>query len=129
MSDERRAGFVSRRGFLGSAAIGAATLGIAAAQKPEDTQKAEHDRSGTNPIGPDNLPLHHENPDSVVPPMTDHGNVESFKYPFTFSHKRTQEDGWARQVTVEDLPMPRKRLCRSFQRFETKLFRFAAKFV
>jgi len=85
--------------------MSAAALSIAAAQKPEDTQKAEHDRSGTNPIGADNPPLRVENPDSVVPPPTDHGNVESFKFPFTLSHKRTQEGGWARQVTVEDLPV------------------------
>ncbi|HTU33715.1 MAG TPA: cupin domain-containing protein [Candidatus Acidoferrum sp.] len=104
MDESNRAGFVSRRGFLGSAALGAAALS-AAAQMPQDTQKAEHDRSGTNPIGPDNPSLHDENPDSVVPPITDHGNVETFKYPFSLSHKRTQEGGWARQVTVEDLPV------------------------
>jgi oxalate decarboxylase len=26
-----------------------------------------------------------------------------FKYPFTFAHRRTQEGGWARQVTIDDL--------------------------
>jgi oxalate decarboxylase len=106
MSDDK--GFVSRRGFLGSAALGAAALGLASAQTPQDTKKAEHDRSGTNPIGPDDAALHKENPDSVVPPITDHGDVKTFKYPFTFSHKRTEEGGWARQVTVEDLPVATK---------------------
>jgi oxalate decarboxylase len=98
-------GLFSRRHFLGSAALGAAVLGTAAAQSPRDTEKAEHDRSSSTPIGPDNPPLHNENPDSVVPPPTDHGNVETFKYPFTFSHRRTEEGGWARQVTAEDLPV------------------------
>lgn len=98
----------SRRRFLeiGSAAMAAAgAVSAAGAQNPEDTQKAEHDRSGTNPIGPEDAALHNQNPDSVTPPPTDHGNVKPFKYPFTYSHKRTQEGGWARQVTVQDLPV------------------------
>jgi oxalate decarboxylase len=100
---------LSRRKFL---EIGSATLAggsaLAAAgmpQEPQDTMKAEGDASGKNPIGPDNPPLHDENLDSVVPPPTDHANVKPFKYPFTYSHKRTQEGGWARQVTIEDLPI------------------------
>lgn len=104
MSDD--AGSVSRRKFLelGSAALGTAAI-AAASQSNDNTGKAEHDRSGTNPIGPDDQTLHAENLDSVVPPSTDHGNVDPFKYPFSYSHKRTQEGGWARQVTVRDLPV------------------------
>ncbi|HWF37476.1 MAG TPA: cupin domain-containing protein [Candidatus Acidoferrales bacterium] len=98
---------VSRRKFLGvsTAALTTATAVAATPQTMDDTQNAEHDQSGTNPIGPDNPPLHEENPDSVVPPPTDHANVKPFKYPFTLSHKRTQGGGWARQVTQEDLPV------------------------
>jgi len=98
---------VSRRKFLqlGSAVVGTTAIAPAVLQLPQDIQKAEHDRSGTNPIGPDDQALHIENPDSVTPPPTDHGNVEPFKYPFAFSHKRTQEGGYARQVTIQDLPV------------------------
>lgn len=104
MSDD--AGSVSRRKFLelGSAAFGTAAI-AAASQSSDNIDKAERDRSGTNPIGPDDQSLHEENLDSVVPPPTDHGNVDPFKYPFSYSHKRTQEGGWARQVTVRDLPV------------------------
>jgi oxalate decarboxylase len=105
MSDESPHGFFSRRKFLESAALSAAVLGTAVGQSPQDTEKAEHDRSSSTPIGPDNPPLHDENPDSVVPPPTDHGGMKPFKYPFAFSHRRTQEGGWARQVTVQDLPV------------------------
>lgn len=104
MSDD--AGSVSRRKFLelGSAALGTAAIG-ATSQSTNKTSQAERDRSGTNPLGPDDQVLHDENRDSVVPPPTDHGNVDPFKYPFTYSHKRTEEGGWARQVTMRDLPV------------------------
>lgn len=105
MADDGRSGFFSRRRFLESAALGAAVIGSAVGQSTQDAKKAEQDHSASTPIGPDNPSLHNQNPDSVVPPPTDHGNVESFKYPFTLSHRRTQEGGWARQVTVEDLPV------------------------
>ena len=105
MPDESRNSSFSRRRFLESAALSAALLGTAGAQQSKDVGKAEHDRSSSTPIGPDNPALHDENPDSVFPPITDHGNVKSFKFPFSFSHRRTQEGGWARQVTIEDLPV------------------------
>jgi oxalate decarboxylase len=97
----------TRRKFLGSAVgVGATALtSKAVAQSAQEVEKAENDTSGANPLGPDNPALREENRDSVSPPPTDHGNVEPFKYPFTFSHKRTQEGGWARQVTVQDLPI------------------------
>lgn len=104
--DEGESMFTRRR-FLGSAmGVGATALTAQAMpQEVQDVEKAEHDASGTNPIGPDNPILREENPDSVVPPPTDRGNVKPFKYPFTYSHKRIQEGGWARQVTLQDLPI------------------------
>lgn len=106
--DENAKSF-TRRKFLeiGTATVaGASALSAAPIPQSEpDAERAEHDRSGTNPIGPNDAALHDENPDSVAPPPTDHANVKPFKYPFELSHKRTQEGGWARQVTVEDLPV------------------------
>ena len=43
--------------------------------------------------------------DSVIPPETDKGNIDPFKYPFDFAHKKVSEAGWARQVTIKDLEM------------------------
>ena len=109
MTEEENNRSVSRRQFLGvgSAAVGATMIAAAtaAAQIPQDTEKAEHDRSGSSPLGPDDEALGSENSDSVTPPPSDHGNVKAFKYPFSFSHKRIQEGGWARQVTIADLPV------------------------
>lgn len=85
MPEDSSRGPVSRKRFLESAALSAALHGTSVAQTTQETQKAEHNRSSSTPIEPDNPPLHSENPDSVVPPITDHGNIESFKFPFTRS--------------------------------------------
>ena len=63
---------------------------------------AKTDRSASAP-GPGNPPLDAQNPDSNLPPATDAGGVPTFKYPFALSHKRMQEGGWSREVTVREL--------------------------
>jgi oxalate decarboxylase len=102
---------VSRRRFLeiGSATLAATGVGgalskAAAARSQESAARGEQDQSSRSLV-PQNPSLAAENPDSVTPPVTDHGNVQPFKYPFSVSHKRTEEGGWARQVTVQDLPI------------------------
>ena len=98
---------VSRRRFLeiGSATLAAtgAAGALSKAAAAQDQESAARGEPG-NAL-PQNPPLAAENPDSVTPPPTDHGNVEPFKYPFSLSHKRVEEGGWARQVTVQDLPI------------------------
>jgi len=96
----------SRRGFLaaGSAALAAAGM-LSAADAAAQDQKpypSKGDRSASAP-GPGNPPLDDQNPDSFVPPPTDAGGVQTFKYPFAISHKRMQEGGWSREVTVREL--------------------------
>lgn len=44
-------------------------------------------------------------PSSEFPPSTDRGDVANFWFPFSRAHKRVQTGGWARQVTVADLPI------------------------
>ncbi len=107
MSGAKQNGPVSRRKFfeVGSAVLGTAAVAAAAPQSQQSTRTAEHDRSGSNPIGPDDQALHAENPDSVNPPPTDHGDVNPFKYSFSIAHKRIEEGGWARQITERDLPV------------------------
>jgi oxalate decarboxylase len=55
--------------------------------------------------GPTNAVLDAQNPDSLVPPMTDAGGVATFKYPFSLSHKRLHEGGWSHEVTARELPI------------------------
>jgi len=115
VSDEKKDIF-TRRGFLGTgsaalAAAGMLSAKVAAAQaqqpypakeegpKPYPTKDS---RSASAP-GPGNQVLDEQNPDSFLPPQTDAGGVQTFKYPFGISHKRMQQGGWSREVTIREM--------------------------
>jgi hypothetical protein len=59
-------------------------------------------RGGTDP-GPRNLAKDRQNPDLLVPPLTDHGTLPNLRFSFSDSHVRQETDGWIRQVTVREL--------------------------
>jgi oxalate decarboxylase len=107
IEDRRRAGF-SRRGFLGigGAAFGAAAL-LSAAEAAAQGQRGvppTGDRKTSDP-GPANQALDAQNPDSILPPSSDAGSVQTFKYPFSLAHKRLHSGGWSREVTIRELAM------------------------
>ena len=96
-----------RRTFLkSSSAALVAGLGLAdaAAQEPPDAQKARQDRSASD-AGPENEPLRKANPNVFEPPPTDHGETPSIWNSFSTAHRRIQQGGWSRQVTVADFPL------------------------
>ena len=92
----------TRRGFLqaGSAAFAAASVLDGA--RASAAQTPAGDRSASDP-GPTNSIIDAANPDSNHPLPTDAGGVQTFKYPFSFAHKRFQQGGWSREVTVREL--------------------------
>jgi oxalate decarboxylase len=94
----------SRRRFLelGSAALASGAL-AAHSQTQQEVKEGEHSSSASLPRGKENAALYDENPDSAMPPVTDHGSIPTFKYPFALAHKRIEPGGWTRQVTVADL--------------------------
>src|ERR1700685_4076415 len=105
IEDRRRAGF-SRRGFLGigGAAFCAGAL-LSAAEAAAQGQRGvppTGDRKTSDP-GPANAALDAQNPDSILPPSSDAGGVQTFKYPFSLAHKRVHSGGWSREVTVREL--------------------------
>jgi oxalate decarboxylase len=114
MSDDKLEDTFSRRGFLGIGSAALAGVGMMAAtdaagqnqagqsQKDERPYPTKSDRSASAP-GPGNPQLDDQNPDSFLPPPTDAGGVQTFKYPFAISHKRMQEGGWSREVTLREL--------------------------
>jgi oxalate decarboxylase len=63
------------------------------------------DGLGATDPGPRNIALDKQNPDLLTPPRTDAGTVPNLKYSFSMAHNRLQEGGWAREVTVRELPI------------------------
>ena len=61
-------------------------------------------KGATDP-GPRNLELDRQNPDILTPPETDNGSLPNLKFSFGMAHNRLEEGGWAREVTVRDLPV------------------------
>ena len=88
---------------MSSAALAAAGMLSADNLAAQDIDyKAKTDRSASDP-GPTNPALDTANPDSNNPVITDAGGVQTFKYPFSFAHKRLHEGGWSREVTQREL--------------------------
>jgi len=112
MNDDAKKDLFSRRGFLGVGSValagGILSAGTSAGQAGQDQNPypGKTDRSASAP-GPGNSSLDAQNPDSSLPPATDAGGVATFKYPFGIAHKRMQEGGWSREVTVRELPVSR----------------------
>lgn len=94
---------LSRRAFIGA---GSAALTMAQEAKP--TRSQNHHLPNESQPGSNNSPLDEENPSSVWAPPTDNGGQPPFKYSFSLAHKRIEEGGWTRQVTVRDLPISKK---------------------
>ncbi|HZC34613.1 MAG TPA: cupin domain-containing protein [Chthoniobacterales bacterium] len=99
---------LSRRKFLsaGSAALAMTALAgatVGRAQERPSTEAAKHDQSSSDP-GPENRRLLGENPDSNMPPATDHGDMVPLWYSFDLTKKRVEEGGWTHEVTERELP-------------------------
>lgn len=71
----------------------------------EQVPQPIRDGSGATDPGPRNIMLDRQNPDILVPPTTDAGTVPNLKFSFSMAHNRLEEGGWAREVTVRELPI------------------------
>jgi oxalate decarboxylase len=60
---------------------------------------------GATILGPRNVPVERENPSLLVPPRTDHGTIPNLKFSYAAAHNRVLSGGWAREVTVRELPI------------------------
>ncbi len=56
-------------------------------------------------LGPRNLPLERENPDLLASPETDAGTIPNLKFAYAAARNRLAAGGWAREVTVRELPV------------------------
>src|SRR4029077_1917975 len=97
MHDETEKDLLTRRGFLGVSSVALAAAGVLSIDKLAAQQQSDYkpkaDRSTSDP-GPTNPAIDAANPDSNNPLPTDAGGVQTFKYPFSFAHKRLHEGGW-----------------------------------
>jgi len=57
---------------------------------------------GATVLGPDNVPIGAQNPGA---PDTDAGSLPNLKFPVAAAHNRLLTGGWAREVTVRELPV------------------------
>ena len=72
-----------------------------------NTANAQREVWSSNP-GPQNSALASLNPNSNIPPPTDHGSVGSIWHSFELTHRRVQEGGWSHQVTERELPLSKE---------------------
>jgi oxalate decarboxylase len=104
---------LSRRNFLGGSSailLTGALAGLALPTTAQDDQKSvksQREQSASD-AGPENTLLKEANPNVFTPPTTDHGEVQTFWSSFSAAHRRIQEGGWSRQVTVEDFPISKE---------------------
>src|SRR6201997_5562066 len=60
---------------------------------------------GTIIQGPHNVPVERENPDQLASPYTDNGTIPNLKFSYATARNRLVTGGWAREVTVRELPV------------------------
>jgi oxalate decarboxylase len=73
--------------------------------EPGEVPQPIADGVGATDPGPRNVLLDLQNPDLLTPPRTDAGTVPNLKFSFSSAHNRLSEGGWAREVTVRELPV------------------------
>ncbi|HET9401211.1 MAG TPA: cupin domain-containing protein [Candidatus Acidoferrales bacterium] len=102
---------LSRRKFLGTSSAALLTAAVAAraerAQSGQQGTQGRREKSMTDP-GPENPPIKSASANSFAPPPTDHGEVQTFWNSFSAAHRRIQDGGWSRQVTIEDFPISKE---------------------
>jgi hypothetical protein len=54
---------------------------------------------GATIIGPANPERYEQNPDVLVPPMTDHGTLSNLRWSFSDSHNHLTPGGWGRHYS------------------------------
>src|SRR5271170_352863 len=96
---------VSRRAFMGVAAMAGARLATASAfaQTRSELRAGRAGGNASDP-GPENTVLLRANPNSNLPPFTDRGNPYPIWYSFDLTPKRVEAGGWTHQVTSREIP-------------------------
>ena len=73
--------------------------------QPQNVPQPQSNGLGGTDPGPRNVELDRQNPDILTPPATDSGTLPNLKFSFGLAHNRLEKGGWARQVTVREMPI------------------------
>lgn len=68
-------------------------------------QPIRADGAGATDTGPRDVMRDRENPDMLVPPVTDNGLIPNLKFSFSDTHMQLNHGGWSREITVRELPI------------------------
>src|SRR3954468_15509761 len=63
---------------------------------------------GASILGPRNVPVELENPDLLASPEADAGTIPNLKFSYAAARNRIAAGGWAREVTVRELPISKQ---------------------
>ena len=95
---------ITRRTMLTTTAA-AGALAATGAEAQTAAPQPIRGRTGADDPGPRNVAADRDNPDLLAPPATDSGKIPNLKWPFSLSHNRLLEGGWARETTIRELPV------------------------
>lgn len=68
-------------------------------------QPIRSDGAGGIDKGPRDVMRDLQNPDMLVPPVTDNGLIPNMRFSFSDAHMQLNQGGWSREVTVRELPI------------------------
>lgn len=68
-------------------------------------QPIRKDGAGGPDYGPRDVMRDMENPNMLVPPVTDAGLLPNLRFSFSDTHMQLNHGGWSREITVRDLPI------------------------
>jgi oxalate decarboxylase len=68
-------------------------------------QPIRKDGAGGPDRGPRDVMRDLQNPDMLVPPVTDNGLLPNLRMSFSDTHMQLNHGGWSREITVRDLPI------------------------
>ncbi|NWL87080.1 MULTISPECIES: oxalate decarboxylase family bicupin [unclassified Paenibacillus] len=74
-------------------------------EPPHIPQPIRSDGAGGPDYGPRDVMRDRENPDMLVPPVTDSGLMPNLVMSYSDTHMQLNEGGWSREITVRDLPI------------------------
>lgn len=72
---------------------------------PSIPQPIRPDGAGAVDRGPRDVMRDMQNPDMLVPPVTDAGLIPNLRFSFSDTHMTLNHGGWSREVTIRELPI------------------------